>query len=55
MHTTTAITFPNDGHPIAGSSGCQFDGPDLTNVRSDIPNLPTQDFYGNSPPGPTAN
>jgi Flp pilus assembly protein TadG len=52
-HTTTGITFPNDGKPIAGSSNCQFDGVNnLTNVRSDVPNLPTQDSYGNSLAGP---
>ncbi|MGA3043020.1 MAG: vWA domain-containing protein [Bryobacteraceae bacterium] len=50
--TTNAITFPNDGHSLAGSSGCQFNGPNLTNVSQDIPNLPTQDFYGNSTAGP---
>jgi Mg-chelatase subunit ChlD len=50
--TTTAITFPNDGHSLTGSSGCQFNGPNLPNVRNDIPNLPTHDFYGNSLAGP---
>ena len=50
--TTTAITFPNDGHSLTGSSVCKFNGPNLTNVRQDIPNLPTQDYYGNSTEGP---
>jgi len=50
--TTTAITFPNDGHSLAGSSGCQFNGPNLPNVSLDIPNLPTTDYYGNSLAGP---
>jgi Mg-chelatase subunit ChlD len=49
--TTTAITFPNDGQALAGSSGCKFDS-SLTNVSQDIPNLPTQDIYGNSTAGP---
>jgi Flp pilus assembly protein TadG len=51
-HTTSGITFPNDGHSLAGSSGCKFNGPNLPNVSQDIPNLPTQDFYGNSLAGP---
>jgi len=50
--TTTAINFPNDGHSLTGSSGCKFNGPNLTNVSQDIPNLPSQDFYGNSLAGP---
>lgn len=50
--TTSAITFPNDGHSLTGSSGCKFNGPNLPNVAQDIPNLPTQDFYGNSLAGP---
>jgi hypothetical protein len=50
--TTTAITFPNDGHSLTGSSGCKFNGPNLPNVSQDIPNLPSQDFYGNSLAGP---
>jgi Mg-chelatase subunit ChlD len=50
--TTTAITFPNDGHSLTGSSGCKFNGPNLPNVSQDVPNLPTQDFYGNSTAGP---
>jgi Mg-chelatase subunit ChlD len=50
--TTTAITFPNDGHSLTGSSGCKFNGPNLTNVSQDIPNLPTQDFFGNALAGP---
>ena len=50
--TTTAITFPNDGHSLTGSSNCKFNGPNLTNVPQDVPNLPTQDFYGNSLAGP---
>ena len=50
--TTTAINFPNDGHSLTGSSGCKFNGPNLTNVSQDIPNLPTKDFYGNSLAGP---
>jgi Mg-chelatase subunit ChlD len=49
---TAGITFPNDGHPLAGSSGCSFDSPNLQSVRSDIPNLPTTDFYGNPLAGP---
>ena len=49
--TTTSITFPNDGTPLVGSSNCQFDN-NLTNVRNDVPNLPTTDFYGNSTAGP---
>lgn len=49
--TTNSITFPNDGTPISGSSGCQFHS-DLTKVRSDIANLPATDAYGNSTSGP---
>lgn len=50
--TTTGITFPTDGHSLTGSSGCKFNGPNLPNVAQDIPNLPTQDFFGNSLAGP---
>jgi Mg-chelatase subunit ChlD len=50
--TTSAITFPNDGHSLTGSSGCKFNGPNLTNVAQDVPNLPATDFYGNSTAGP---
>jgi Flp pilus assembly protein TadG len=50
--TTTAITFPNDGHSLTGSSNCTFNGPNLPNVSQDIPNLPATDFYGNSTAGP---
>jgi len=52
-HTTAGITFPNDGYALPGSSNCKFDGANhLTNVSQDIPNLPTQDYYGNLLSGP---
>jgi Flp pilus assembly protein TadG len=50
--TTTAINFPNDGHSLTGSYNCAFNGPNLPNVSQDIPNLPTQDYWGNSLAGP---
>jgi len=50
--TDTAITFPLDSHSLSGSSGCKFNGPNLTNVRQDIPDLPAQDYFGNSTSGP---
>ncbi|HXM44362.1 MAG TPA: VWA domain-containing protein [Bryobacteraceae bacterium] len=53
--TTTSITFPNDGYGISGSSNCQFNQSNntaLTNVRSDIPNLPATDYFNNSTLGP---
>ncbi len=54
--TTSSVTFPNSGLPLAGSSGCKFDGSNnLTNVSQDIPNLPTIDFFGNSTSGPYSN
>jgi Mg-chelatase subunit ChlD len=51
QNNTTSITFPNDNVPINGSNACQFNG-NLTNVRNDIQNLPTTDYYGNSTAGP---
>ncbi|MGD0364123.1 MAG: VWA domain-containing protein [Bryobacteraceae bacterium] len=51
QNNTSGITFPNDNIPIAASNGCKF-YTGLTNVRQDIQDLPTQDFYGNSTAGP---
>jgi hypothetical protein len=52
--TDTSITFPLDNKPILGSKTCQFYN-GLTLVSQDIPNLPTQDYYGNSTAGPYSN
>jgi len=53
--TDTSVTFPNGGNSLSGSSGCQFDGNNLTNVSQDVPNLPAKDFWGNLTSGPYSN
>ncbi len=51
-YSTTSLTRPNEGAISAGSD-CKFYGSNnLPNVRKDIQNLPTQDYYGNLTTGP---
>jgi Mg-chelatase subunit ChlD len=48
---TTNITFPNDSNPIPNATNCAFSA-GVTNIYTDIQNLPLADLNGNATTGP---